>query len=265
MSLFWLLLIVVLTVTAALVLNRRFLITDDAPLSVPAKDARRAAPSSVAKSAPRGRAQTPTAAASAEAPADFGFEWDAAVFEIPPKSDRTAPPQAAARPVSSLPDARRGKLRDRYVAWRFPGVARSVADLKEPERVIQAARLYFEDRKLDRAIELLGLAIAQCPGDESLALARLEITFLMRSAALYVELAGDFRRAHASSDQWGEVSRLGRAIAPGEAIFGATGEPHDTDHYGPWPDMPNWMQAPWDLTAEVRATEFHQAMARRVA
>jgi hypothetical protein len=29
--------------------------------------------------------------------------------------------------------------------------------------------------------------------------------------------------------------------------------------------MPNWIQAPWDLTAEVRATEFHQAMARRAA
>ena len=169
------------------------------------------------------------------------------------------------RPVSSLPDARRAKLRDRYLAARFPGVARTAADLKETERVIQAARLYFEERKLDRAIELLSLAIAQCPGDEALALARLEITFLMRSAALYVELAGDFRSAHAASKQWDEVSRLGRALAPGEAIFGAADGPRATDHYGPWPDMPNWMQAPWDLTAEVRATEFHQAMATRVA
>ena len=150
-----------LFVIAAL-LHRRFA-TDDAPLPVPAKAARRAMPSSGAKSAPREQAPKPAAAAKAEPPADFSFEWDAAVFEVPPKSDRTAPPQAAARPVSSLPDARRGKLRDRYLAARFPGVARTVADLKATERVIQAARLYFEERKLDRAIDS-SLAIAQCPG-----------------------------------------------------------------------------------------------------
>jgi hypothetical protein len=264
MTLFWLLFVVVLTVIAALVLNRRF-VTDDAAPPVPAKDALHVPPPSGAKSAPREQAQKPAAAARAEAPADIGFQWDAAVFEIPQKSDRTVPPQAAVRPVSSLSDAQRARLRDRYLAWRFPGVARTAADLKETERIIQAARLYFEDRKLDRAIELLGLAIAQCPGDETLALARLEITFLMRSAALYVELANEFRRAHPASSQWAEVSRLGRAIAPGEAIFGATDGPRATDHYGPWPDMPNWMQAPWDLTAEVRATEFHQAMAHRAA
>jgi hypothetical protein len=166
-------------------------------------------------------------------------------------------------PVVDIQDAQRAKMRGRYLAARFPGVARNAADLLETERIIHAARLYFEDNKSDRAIELLDLAITQCPGDLSLYLARLEIAFLVRDAVLYVALAGAFRAAHASSPQWAEVARLGRAIAPQEAMFGASEGPRDTDHYGPWPDMPNWIQAPWDLTAEVRATEFHQAMARR--
>jgi hypothetical protein len=38
--------------------------------------------------------------------------------------------------------------------------------------------------------------------------------------------------------------------------------PRDHDHYGPWPHLPNWIQAPWDLTGEVIAADFHRAMAR---
>ncbi len=205
---------------------------------------------------------TPTPALPAD---DSGFEWDAPLIDMARKSFPAPTVQEGSPPHDDPGEAQRAKLRDRYLAARFPGVARTVADLTETERVIQSARLYFEDRRLDRAIELLSLAIRQCPGEPALALARLEITFLMRSAALYVEWAGDFRTAYPTSSQWGEVARLGRALAPGEAIFGATAGERNIDHYGPWPDMPNWINAPWDLTAEVRATEFHQAMARRVA
>ena len=39
----------------------------------------------------------------------------------------------------------------------------------------------------------------------------------------------------------------------------------DHDHYGPWPDLPNWIQANWDLTAEVVAVDFHRILKRRAA
>jgi hypothetical protein len=56
--------------------------------------------------------------------------------------------------------------------------------------------------------------------------------------------------------------RLGRAVAPDEPLFtaGAGARPHE--HYGPWPNLPNWIQASWDLTAEVLAADFHRAMLR---
>jgi hypothetical protein len=204
------------------------------------------------------------AAAQDPAPAgDTGFEWEDPIVEVARVAPQSGP--LAASPPDQIRDAQRARIRDRYLVARFPGVARSVSELRQPERVIQAARLYFEERKLDRAIELLKLAIDECPGEESLALARLEIAFLSRDAGLYAELAGAFRAAHASSTQWAEVARLGRAVAPDEAMFGAAEGPRTGDHYGPWPDMPNWIRAPWDLTAEVRATEFHQAMARQAA
>jgi len=37
----------------------------------------------------------------------------------------------------------------------------------------------------------------------------------------------------------------------------------DHEHYGPWPDLPNWIQANWDLTAEVIASDFHRILKQR--
>jgi hypothetical protein len=56
------------------------------------------------------------------------------------------------------------------------------------------------------------------------------------------------------------VHRLGNALVPDDSLFNANGGPRAHDQYGPWPDLPNWIQAPWDLTAEVLAAEFHGAL-----
>jgi hypothetical protein len=160
-------------------------------------------------------------------------------------------------------DSKRRKIRDRYIGTRFPGVAECSTDLESCEKVIKAARLYFEEERNDAALELLELAIEECPLETSLWLARLEILFLIRDAAGYVETAGDFHKQHPGEEvAWAEVCRLGRALAPGEALFGSRMGPRDHEHYGPWPHTPNWIQAPWDLTAEISASDFHRAMSQ---
>ena len=159
-------------------------------------------------------------------------------------------------------DPKRRKIRDRYITARFPGVARSSVELANAQHVIKSARLLFEDEQPDLAIELLELAIEEAPHESPLWLARLEILFLLRDRDGFVESARAFRQAHPHHDSWSEVERLGRALAPGEALFGAVAGPRDHDHYGPWPHLPNWIQAPWDLTAEIVAADFHRALQR---
>jgi hypothetical protein len=160
-------------------------------------------------------------------------------------------------------DARCRRIRDRYISARFPGVARCAADLESVERVIKSARLYFEDGQPDTALELLDVAIEQDSRAAALWLAQLEIVFLGRDAVRFVECARAFKALHPASEAWPEVARLGRALAPKESLFGSAAGPRAHEHYGPWPDLPNWIQANWDLTAEVVASDFHRILKRR--
>ena len=160
-------------------------------------------------------------------------------------------------------DARSRRIRDRYIGARFPGVARSVADLEKPDRVVKCARLYFEDGQSETALELLDVAIEQDSRAEPLWLAQLEILFLTRNGPRFVETARAFRAMHPASEAWNEVARLGRALTPNESLFGPAAGPRTHDHYGPWPDLPNWIQANWDLTAEVVASDFHRILKQR--
>ena len=182
-----------------------------------------------------------------------------------PDEDAQAEPRTLFRLVESDPrtyDTRRTKIRDRYISVRFAGVARSAMDLQDPVRVIKASRLAFEEGHPETALELLELAIEQNPFAQVLWLAELEIAFLVRDAERFVDSARAFRAAHPTSLEWAEVERLGRAIAPAEELFGARRGPRAHEHYGPWPELPNWIQAPWDLTAEVSAADFRRAMMR---
>ena len=195
------------------------------------------------------------------------LEWD---------GDRAATPRAA--PAVGAVEApaigdddphtfepRRRKIRDRYISARFPGVARGSNELQNAAAVVKSARLLFEEEQPELALELLELAVEETPNESQLWLARLEILFLMRSRDGFVATARAFHDTHESHEAWPEVERLGRAIAPEEPLFGATEGPRDHEHYGPWPHLPNWIQAPWDLTAEVIAADFHRAVTRMSA
>lgn len=217
-----------------------------------------AAPTQRASLAPRkavpARRPAPPMTPSA-APAAIPLQWTEAAPT--PRINAQVAPADPARAAETL----RAKLRDRYLAARFPGVARVAADLEKIEHVIKAARLYFEEDKYDRALELLDMAIVQSPEDESLPLARLELAFLCRATPRFLTLAAAFHRDRPLDPHWEQISRLGKALVPSDPLFTATGDDRARS-YGPWPDMPNWIQASWDLTSDVRAADFHHAMAK---
>jgi hypothetical protein len=173
------------------------------------------------------------------------------------------PPPTPATEASDDPatyDPLRRKIRDRYIGVRFAGLARSGADLQDARRLIKAARLAFEEEHVEGALELLDLGLQQNAREPMLLLAKLEILFLVRATSRYIDGARAFRQAFPDRPQWSDVMRLGRVLAPEEPLFGGAQNERENP-YGPWPDTPNWILAPWDLTSEVLAADFHRAMA----
>jgi hypothetical protein len=191
------------------------------------------------------------------------IEWDGDSHSPQVIQGTAVVDEATAEDTPLIGDARCRRIRDRYIGARFPGVARSAADLENPDRVVKSARLYFEDGQADTALELLDVAIEQDSRAQALWLAQLEILFLIRDAQRFTETARAFRALHPVSEAWEEVTRLGRALAPQETMFGAANGRREHDHNGPWPDLPNWIQANWDLTAEVIASDFHRMLKQR--
>ncbi len=193
--------------------------------------------------------------------------------DMQPRTPRTEPPPAfpaldraiGAADRHALPSEERARIRDRYITVRFAGAIRGTRDLQSPRTVIDAARHYFEEGKFERSRELLELAIEGSAHEESLRLAAIEIAFLTRDGDWLLELARGLREALPECSHWHEVQQLGRALLPAQALFGASPGLPSHEHYGPWPDTPNWIGASWDLTAEIRAADFHHAMMRTAA
>lgn len=178
----------------------------------------------------------------------------------PAAASPLATPALPRRPVRVQMSAfLRQRIRERFLGSRFPGVPHSVEDLGQTELVIKTARLFFEDGDADRACEWLAFASDANP-DERLWLAQLEILFLKRQSSAYVALAADFKRRFPESDKWGDIARLGARLAPANPLFAGAKVADADAHYGPWPQVQNWIDAPYDLTGEVLAAEFHTAM-----
>jgi hypothetical protein len=166
------------------------------------------------------------------------------------------------RPRLQPTEAMRRKIRDRYLAVRFPGAPHTDEELRDSAGVIKAARLYFEDEDLDRACELLEFAADANATDESTWLAHLEMLFLKRKASAFTRLSRRFHDHFPNSGRWSEILRLGLRLAPEESIF-LQAHPREAaidEHYGAWPQVQNWIQAPFDLTGDVLAAEFHAKM-----
>lgn len=203
------------------------------------------------------------------------FSWlddpatiDGSSLSVRKPAPTITPAAKQAKLVESNPgtyDETRRKIRDRYIAIRFAGIIRSAADLANAPRIIRAARAAFEEDHADTALELLEIAIEQNVKEKTFWLADLEIAFLVRNAHRFVASARAFRATFPEAAEWKEIQRLGRALAPGETLFGARQGARSHEHYGPWPDLPNWILAPWDLTQEVAAADFHRAMTSEAA
>jgi hypothetical protein len=138
----------------------------------------------------------------------------------------------------------RQRIRDQYIQARFPGVAKSCADLARIGPVVRAARMYFEDRNARRAKELLELACRLRPQAEPLWLAQFELAARSGDAELYTASALEFRASHPASSHWPRICALARSLRLAGEPFSLYGSPggfvgeHEDDWLHAGPEIP---------------------------
>jgi len=219
----------------------------------------------------------------AAAPDEF-HEPSLPATEEPADADLASPP--AARAPAAADDDRvamasdaalathlpenASELRRRYIEERFPEIANGAIALGDAASVVKAARLFYEDGALPRAVELLQFAIDDRPSEVRTWLAAFEIFRLERLTGEYAQLASRFREAHGSSDAWRKVKFFGREIDPGNPLYGEDAA-NTLETIGPRearrmaastidPIAENWLAAPMDFENEVLANDLRQAL-----
>jgi pilus assembly protein FimV len=172
--------------------------------------------------------------------------------------------------VTRLPDNNTDDLRRRYIEERFPEIGKGAIVLDDPDSVVKGARLFYEDRAVARAVELLTFAIERHPDEVKSWLALFEIYRLEALRQEFADLARRFREQHGKSDYWRKVQYFGREIDPGNELY-AEKALNTFETIGPAqarrlaessfdPIAENWLGAPMDFQNDVLANELRMAL-----
>lgn len=210
--------------------------------------------------------------ATATPPAHSDLDDAAAMMETasPPAPEHRVVAQSDSSLSTNVPGADPVMLRRRYIEERFPEIASGTIAPADPDSVVKAARLFYEDGALARAVELLQFAVEENPRTLKPWLALFEIFRLEGLAGAFGELAGRFRVHHGASDYWRKVQFIGRELEPGNALYIEAAVDH-LETIGPAaarnvapvtfdPLAENWLNAPMDFTTDALAASLRAGL-----
>ncbi|HEX4859304.1 MAG TPA: hypothetical protein VFV17_09805, partial [Usitatibacteraceae bacterium] len=146
-----------------------------------------------------------------------------------------------------------------YMHGRFPELKSQTISIEDPDSVINAARLYFEEQQHDRACELLTFGVEERPQEVRYWLAQFEIFRLENMAAEFTELAGKFHVLFAYTPYWPKVCHIGRELDPGNPLFSAGRDVLAEDGQFD-PVAENWLNAPMDFTADALMSDLRREL-----
>ena len=211
-------------------------------------------------------------AATATQSAHSDLDDAAAMMETaaPPAPEHRVVAQSDSSLSTNVPGADPVMLRRRYIEERFPEIASGTIAPADPDSVVKAARLFYEDGALARAVELLQFAVEENPRTLKPWLALFEIFRLEGLAGAFGELAGRFRVHHGASDYWRKVQFIGRELEPGNALYIEAAVDH-LETIGPAaarnvapvtfdPLAENWLNAPMDFTTDALAANLRAGL-----
>jgi hypothetical protein len=146
-------------------------------------------------------------------------------------------------------DARR--LRERYIAHRFPQFAGAASQLRNTNEILRAARHLLDDGRPNLAEELLSIALQEEPYQREAWLFLIEVAFLSHDAARFESLADDFKKMFANSQDNQVIDAMAHDLNPSD--------PRYQNIESPTP-LPNWSSLAAQGRDEIRQRSFHHAL-----
>ena len=151
----------------------------------------------------------------------------------------------------------------RYMHERYPELAARTVSIDEPESVIHAARLYYNDHQLGKACELLIYAVEERPQEIRFWLAQFELFRLEKMAPQFTDLALKFELLFSADKSWRKVQQVGLGLDPLHPLFSSGA--NVADQFDATAE--NWLDAPLSgdavtqniseaLIADLRASLF---------
>jgi phage tail protein X len=172
--------------------------------------------------------------------------------------------------ATRIPGADPEALRRRYIEERFPEIANGAIVLDNPDSVVKAARLLYEDGSIPRAVELLQFSVEDRPEQMKTWLALFEIFRLEKLTGEFAQLAQRFRKQHGTTDNWRKVQYIGRELDPANPLYHdmaldsleSVGRPSEGKArvvtFDPLAE--NWLNTPMDFTSDAVAANLRSAL-----
>ncbi len=194
-----------------------------------------------------GNTQSAATSSALDTDAEMAFDLD----PKPLKSNSTLHNRGLNSPESRV-------RRLKYMAERFPELGSGTVSIDDSASVINAARLYYDEKQADKAIELLTFGVEERPQQLALWLALFEVYRLENMAVPFTELATKFHVLFASSPEWPKVRHIGYELNPYEHLFAEAVEGVLMGE-SPFDSMQdNWLNAPVDMSSHYFAQQLRQ-------
>jgi hypothetical protein len=146
-------------------------------------------------------------------------------------------------------DARR--IRERYIASRFPQFAGNTSQLRNTAENLRMARHLLDDGRPNLAEELLCIALQEEPYQREAWLFLIEVAFLNHDAARFDLLSDDFRKIFPNCEDQYVIDAMAHDL-----------NPHDPRYVNinSATLLPNWSSLASQARDESRQRRYHQAL-----
>jgi hypothetical protein len=162
------------------------------------------------------------------------------------------PPESNLFDISdSVKDIDAKRLRERYIASRFPQFAGNTSQLRNTGEILRAARHLLDDGRPNLAEELLCIALQEEPYQREAWLFLIEVAFLNHDAARFDLLADNFRKLFPESEDQYVIDAMAHDLNPHDPRYG---------YMSSATPLPNWSGLSSLARDENRQRRYHQAL-----